>query len=306
VAQPDCGPREANVHVAWRLAQAERAAQAYASNEKLAALTVAGSVGTGLADRFSDLELDCYWLAPPSDLDRLGTIRELGGGSETIWDYWPEGGEWSDDYQLGDLHVSISSLLVATIEQFLDDVIVRIDTDPVKHIRLAAVQRCLPLNGAELVRAWRSRAALYPDRLVQAVVEQSLDSEVLRGWAARDALVARGDELAVHALLTRIGHAVLGAVLALNHLYLPNPMFKWQKHLIGELDVVPEQFEERLQFLATSGSPDALREAETLMAGTVQIVKTRTDADIASFCEGLLDRRHAIDPPSTDKRTASP
>ena len=101
--------------------------------------------------------------------------------------------------------MSISSLLVATIEQFLDDVIVRMDTDPVKHIRLAALQRCLPLNGAELVRAWRSRAALYPNRLVEAVVEQSLDSEVLRGWAARDALVERGDDLAVRALLARIG-----------------------------------------------------------------------------------------------------
>ena len=97
---------------------------------------------------------------------------------------------------------------------------------------------------------------------------------------------------------------MLGAVLALNHLYLPNPMFKWQKHLIGELDVVPEQFEERLQFLATSGSPNALREAETLLADTVKLVKTCTDADIASFCEGLSDRRHAIDPPSADKRTA--
>jgi hypothetical protein len=60
MARPDCGSREANVHVAWRLAQAGRAAQAYAFNQKLAALTVAGSVGTGLADRFSDLELDCY------------------------------------------------------------------------------------------------------------------------------------------------------------------------------------------------------------------------------------------------------
>lgn len=304
MARPDSGSREANVHVAWRLEQAERAARAYASNDKLAALTVAGSVGTGLADRFSDLELDCYWLAPPSDLDRLSPIREIGGGSEKIWDYWPEGGEWSDDYDLGDLHVSISSLLVATIEQFIDDVIVRIDIDPVKHIRLAALQRCLPLNGAELVMAWRARAALYPDRLVEAVVEQSLDSEVLRGWAARDALIDRGDELAVHALLTRIQLAVFGAVLALNRLYLPNPMFKWQKHLIGELVVVPEQFAERLQFLATSGSPDALREAETLMADIVQLVKTRTDADIASFCEGLLDRRHPIGPPSTDKGSA--
>jgi hypothetical protein len=48
---------QANVHAAWRMAQARRAAQAYAGNSKLAAMAVAGSVGSGLADRFSDLEL---------------------------------------------------------------------------------------------------------------------------------------------------------------------------------------------------------------------------------------------------------
>jgi hypothetical protein len=48
-----------NVHAAWRMAQARRAAQAYQPAPKLAALAVAGSVGSGLADRFSDLELDC-------------------------------------------------------------------------------------------------------------------------------------------------------------------------------------------------------------------------------------------------------
>jgi hypothetical protein len=56
-----------NVHAQWRLAVARRAAAAYTLNPKLAALTVAGSVGAGLADRFSDLEPDCYWSAGPSD-----------------------------------------------------------------------------------------------------------------------------------------------------------------------------------------------------------------------------------------------
>jgi hypothetical protein len=60
VARPDRGSGAANAHAAWRLAVAEQAARAYAANDKLAALTVAGSVGAGLADRFSDLELDCY------------------------------------------------------------------------------------------------------------------------------------------------------------------------------------------------------------------------------------------------------
>src|SRR5437773_10642265 len=47
-----------NIHAAWRMAEARRAAQAYQPNPKLAALAVAGSVGSGLADQFSDLELE--------------------------------------------------------------------------------------------------------------------------------------------------------------------------------------------------------------------------------------------------------
>jgi hypothetical protein len=35
-------------------------------SRNLAALAVAGSVGARIADRFSDLELDCYWAHPPA------------------------------------------------------------------------------------------------------------------------------------------------------------------------------------------------------------------------------------------------
>jgi hypothetical protein len=62
---------------AWRWLSTR--GRAYAASGKLAALTVAGSVGAGLADRFSDLELDCYWAGPPGDLDRSGPVHLLGG-----------------------------------------------------------------------------------------------------------------------------------------------------------------------------------------------------------------------------------
>ena len=107
VARPDGESGTASVHAGWRLALAERAARAYASNEKLAALTVAGSVGTGLADRFSDLELDCYWFDPPGDLDRSGPGHVLGGELEALWDYDHDEEEWSDDYRLADLEVTV-------------------------------------------------------------------------------------------------------------------------------------------------------------------------------------------------------
>jgi hypothetical protein len=99
---------------------------------------------------------------------------------------------------------------------------------------------------------------------------------------------------------------VFGAVLALNGVYAPHRMIKWQGHLIGELDVLPEQFAERLRLLWTSGTAQALREAETLITDTVQLVQARTDADISPFCEELSQRRRPVDPPSAEHRPAPP
>jgi hypothetical protein len=80
---------QSNVHAAWRMAEARRAAQAYQPNPKLAALAVAGSVGSGLADQFSDLELDCYWssvlLSEARTGADLGSFREeLSGRRRAI------------------------------------------------------------------------------------------------------------------------------------------------------------------------------------------------------------------------------
>jgi hypothetical protein len=306
VARPDGESGAVNVHAAWRLALAERAARVYASNQKLAALAVAGSVGAGLADRFSDLELDCYWFDPPSDLDRSGPVHALGGDLEALWDYDQDEEEWSDEYRLGELEVTVSSFLVSTIDRFIGDVVLRTDTDPVKHMRVAALHRCRPLHGPELISSWRARAAVYPGQLVAAMIERSLSPDVLGGWGSREALVGRGDDLAVHDLLSRVGQAVFGAVLALNGVYSPHRMIKWQSHLTGELDVMPEHFAERLHLLWTSSSAQALREAETLLADTVQLVQAHTGAEISSFCEELSRRRRAIDPPSAEHRSATP
>jgi hypothetical protein len=105
-----------------------------------------------------------------------------------LWPFDRDEQEWSEDYRLGELDVTVSNFLVGTVESFIDDVVLRVDTDPVKHMRLAALQRSRPLVGAETIESWRARIAMYPDKLVVALVEQSLNPEVLRGWAARDAL----------------------------------------------------------------------------------------------------------------------
>ena len=279
------------------MAVAERAARAYAENGKLAALAVAGSVGADLADRFSDLELDCYWSSPPGDADRSGPIGALGGELTGFWEYDEDDQEWSEDYLLGDLGVTVSNFLTSTVERFLDDVVLSADTSPVKHMRLAALQRSRPLLGAELITSWRVRAYNFPDELAAVLVQQVLDPEVLTGWAARDALASRGDDLAAQDLLTRAGHAVARAVLAVNRVYLPHRQIKWQHHLITGLEVVPERLAGRLESMSASPPAEAFRTAEVLLEDTLLLAEAHTGADLSSFRQALAERRQPIDPP---------
>ena len=290
---------EENVHAAWRMAVAQRVAGTYAGNPNVAALAVAGSVGAGLADRFSDLELDCYWFRPPVDADRLGPVEAMGGTLLALWDFDEDDEEWSEDYRVGELDITVSNFLVGSIERFLDDVVVRLSTEPVRHMRLAAVQRSFPLIGADLMASWRARADTFPDALVAVLVEEALTPDALRGWAAREALAGRGDDLAVSDLLTRIGHAMVGAVLALNRVYLPHRQLKWQRQLLAGLALAPERFAERLRSLSLGPPTVAFMVAETLLAEIAALVAAHSTADIGAFREALSERRRPVDPPAT-------
>lgn len=286
-----------NVHAAWRMGVAARAAGVYAGNPNLAALAVAGSVGAGIADRFSDLELDCYWVRPPADADRLAPVRALGGELTALWDYDQDEQEWSEDYHVGELGVTVSNFLVSSVEQFLDDVLERASTDPVRHMRLAALQRSRPLLGPGMMASWRARADTFPRTLVSALVEQALDPELLTGWSAREAFVSRGDDLAVRDLLTRTGLSAVRAILALNRVYLPHRQLKWQRHLTTGLALVPEHLAQRLESLSNGRPEESLRAAEALLAETVTLAEVHSDARIGAFREALSERRPAISPP---------
>jgi hypothetical protein len=291
-------PGEANVHVSWRMAVAGRAAGAYAPNRRLAVLAVAGSVGSGLADRFSDLELDCYWHEPPENRDRLAPIEVVGGQVEAFWEYDADEEEWSENYQLGGLDVTVSNFTVSTVESWLDAVTLRADTEPVRHMRLAAIQRCRPLLGTELAGAWRDRADRYPDELVTAMVHQSLAPGALPGWSARDALASRGDEIALHYLLVSVQRAVLGAVLAINRVYVQHRLAKWQRHMLAGLAVTPARLADRLHALVSAASAaQALDQAEALLIETVDLAEKRAGVDLGEFREVLSERRETLDPP---------
>jgi hypothetical protein len=236
-------------------------------------------------------------LLGPTDADRLAPVRALDGELTALWDYDQDDEEWSEDYLVGELGITVSNFLVRSVEQFLDDVLVRANTDPVRHMRLAALQRCRPLAGTEMMASWRARADTFPRKLVSALVQQALAPEVLTNWSAREALVSRGDDLAVRDLLTRTGLAAVRATLALNRIYLPHRQLKWQRHLTTGLRLVPDRLAERLESLSNGQLGEALQAAEALLAEIATLAEANCDADIAAFREALSQRRPAIGPP---------
>jgi hypothetical protein len=296
VARVGGSPEEATDHVRWRLRAAERVAAAYGPSPNLAVLAVAGSVGAGFADRWSDLELDCYWSEPPSEDDRRTPTSALGADLREFWDYDEDQEEWSEDYQLGALAVTVSNFTVATAERSLDAVLNDCDLDPVKHYRLAAIGSCRALRGTPTITAWRERAAAYPDALVLAVVESALSPERFPGWSAREALAERGDAIAFHSLLAAIAQGVLNAVLAINRTFQPHRLPKWQGRLLGSLPLRPEHLESRLEELWHARPLVALAVADELVYETIALTETLLGLQLGALRAALAEQRQPIEP----------
>src|SRR3954468_16020241 len=107
--------------IAKRRALAEIVAPAYAANPKVAGVLLAGSVARGLADQFSDIEIDIYWHTPPTDADRSAPIDRAGW--QSVYRH-VDANEWADGFLIEGVKVDTSQFLVSTLDRWLDAVMV--------------------------------------------------------------------------------------------------------------------------------------------------------------------------------------
>jgi hypothetical protein len=222
----------------------------------------------------------------------------LGGDLQALWSYDEQDREWSEDYRLGGLDVCVSSFLVSTVDGFLDDVVVRADTDLVKHMRLAAVQRCLRVTGARVVDRWRERAGRYPNELVEPMVGKALTPEVLIGWSGRDAFLARGDLIATHDLLARVERAMIKALLAVNRVYQAHRLFKWQRATLDQLALAPDDIAARLDEMWDVRTARCFDRAQELILDVLDLVQPEVQLSLDEFRESLAARRKPLVAPS--------
>lgn len=252
----------------WRLAKGKQVAALYAKNPKLRALVVAGSVGRGWADEWSDIELDLFWNEPPTDDDRKSVIEGVNG---TIAYYFPlEGDEWSDAYFVDGLKFEISSFLVSTLEQYIADVIERCDDTVEKHLRLAALQNSIVLHGDELIQQWRAKISNYPDALAEKIIRDNVD---FGGWNSVEFAFARGDLLMAFDLMTKVQKQVMMVLLALNRMYMGHPRGKWLRHVADGMQYKPPRLAERMMYALREGSEQSAREMHGVIEETFALVE---------------------------------
>jgi predicted nucleotidyltransferase len=201
-----------------RLALAHKIAPAYAANPKVAVVVLAGSVGRGTADHFSDIEIDVFWNMAPTDDERHTLIAAVEGHIYNVYPF--EDDEWSETFFVEGIKVDTSQFLVETMDRYLAGAIDRADTTVEPQLLIAAIQHGLPLHGHALVERWRDRAAAYPDALVHATVARYLD---FRPRFYTEMFAARDDLLLLYRALVEIEHRIMAVLIGLNRLYIAHP-----------------------------------------------------------------------------------
>jgi hypothetical protein len=272
---------------------ARRAGAAYAATGKVGAVLVAGSVARGSADRYSDLELDVYWIQTPTDADRWSVIDALGGTAPIVWPYSADEGEWADNYRVDGVDVGVSGFLETWTTALIAKVMAG---DPAldKQLRLAAIADGIVLSGAGIVQRWRARIEQYPDRLAVAVATSYLEVDRLGRWHQRAALVARDDVVPLRSCIPPVIEMVLGALCAVNSVLIIDPMFKWTDRLVASFTLAPPRLGERLRAIADGRARDAVALVDELLEETMVIVASRLpQVPLAALREELAMGRGA-------------
>lgn len=242
-------------------------APAYAANPNVAVVLLAGSVARGTADQFSDIEIDIFWHSPPSAAELLAPITQSGWSllQQHVDEY-----EWADSFYVAGIKVDTSQFLVRTLDQWIDDVLVRADIEVEKQIRITAIQHGQVLYNPAQIERWRAQVAHYPVALQHAMLAEHL---WFQPRAVLEMLAARDNALLLARSLVDGAQRILDVLTALNRLYLPHPYHKWLDWEIAQLRIAPPDLAERIRQILRVAPPAAVAHLHALVEETFALVE---------------------------------
>jgi hypothetical protein len=278
----------------WRFEFARRIAASYARNPKVQAIQVAGSVGRGTADRYSDIEIDIYYSEPPTEAERRAAVVGCGAVVDSLDQ---DEDEWEEQMLLDGVHAATSTFLSSTMERYLRQVVDEGEIVPAAQTRLYSLQHAIPLMGEELVEQWREKAAAYPTRLTHNMLAANLSFHGF--WYAEEMLAARGDLLLLYRSFIQVGQQLIHALHGLNRRYLATPDgIKWMDETLAALPVKPAECAARIKASFRVEPVEGVRILKALIAETLDLVELHAPAfDTAPYRANLSRHRQVWDGP---------
>jgi hypothetical protein len=234
----------------------------------LRAALLAGSGARGDADFFSDVDLLLYVDEAPPD-DRLDRLCEAVGGTNPVWIAAPRLVQFSVD----GVAVQVGYSTIAQIEEELETALVRLEEvigSPNQKM-LSGLVEGLPLHGADVIVAWRERAAAYPEPLRVASIEHHWQFFPL--WYYGVAMSRRDSELWRLDMLLEGAFNVLGVLAALNRVYYARFELKRLRKLVEKFAVAPPELADRLESLFRLPAEEAASELGRLVLETRELVR---------------------------------
>ncbi|MCE2395170.1 hypothetical protein J4G02_11340 [Candidatus Poribacteria bacterium] len=261
----------------WRIALAQRIMPVYANHPKVKVVIVGGSVGRGIADCYSDVEIGVFWTEPPSEAERKTLAERVGAVyreqmSPYEFDPRQPGEEEADEdiYVGGDkdsgFNVDIKHKTIAAVEQYLVEMF---DHCQPHDNRLAEVlSHSIPLYGQSLAEQWRRKVAIYPTELAQKIVHTLLRFEQ---WWLCEQFAKEEEMILVQEQFSDRLTTVISVLAVLNRVYLLE--IKWTDWSIEQLKISPSNLIHRAKQIFGQPSQVAAQQLRQLIEETFDLVK---------------------------------
>ncbi|HRF49192.1 MAG TPA: hypothetical protein PLC98_16285 [Anaerolineales bacterium] len=253
-----------NFHVERRLERARELAGPIARLAGVQAIVVAGSVGRGYADAYSDIEIPIFWDALPTAAVRHDLVAQIGG--RFLYGY--DGPAQEDQLMIDGLQVDLWHVTVAEEEATLDRVVGQLSTAAGDLHALDTLCSCVPLHGQALIDGWKRRAAVVPQELWVRVVQEHLNQCGLNDLAL---LALRDNPTAFAEGLARLHESIFRVLQGLNRRYFTT--LKWLYPTLDQLAIVPAGADRR--FRSAYGVPyaESIEVSRLILDDVIQLVE---------------------------------
>jgi predicted nucleotidyltransferase len=197
------------------------------------AIVLGGSYATGMATENSDLDIGIYYYEDnPFDVEKIKNIAKTFSVSEqpTVtgfyeWGAWVNGGAWINT-TIGEVDFIYKNIdqISKTIENAKNGIWENdFEQQPPYGFSsiffLSETHCCLPLYDPEdILRKLKEGVKVYPQKLKQAVIQQSLWAAEFTIWQA-EKFAVKFDTFNTVGCLTRATKSIVNALFAINEIY---------------------------------------------------------------------------------------